>query len=265
MHLNSSREAMLIVATTGIHNFRDYGGYAVAGGGRLVEGRLYRSGEHTKATQNDLDILRALGRNAVIDLRGKSERAKAPCRRHEGFSGVVIASDGETAAFAPHVEAASQAMQGADARKTLTSRYKELPFRPALVDVFRQYFHTLAESDGPTVVYCSAGKDRTGVLVALLHTLMGVHRDDVVNDYLLTNTAGDSAARTAAIRADLEKRFGAGLTDEAVRVITSVEAGFLEAAFDAITAAHGSVDAYASTVLHVTRDMRGVLESRLIV
>lgn len=265
MHSNSSRDAIPVVATTGIHNFRDYGGYAVAGGGRLVESRLYRSGEHTKASDNDLLVLRSLGLDAVIDLRGKSERSKAPCRRYVGFPGVVIASDGETAAFAPHVEAASQAMQGADARKTLTSRYKELPFRPAIIDVFRQYFLTLAKCDGPTVVYCSAGKDRTGVLVALLHTLMGVHRDEIIRDYLLTNTAGDSAARAAAIRADLEKRFGTGLTDDAVRVITSVEAGFLEAAFEAIAEQYGSVDSYMSTALQVTSEMREALELRLIV
>lgn len=254
-----------IVPTTGIHNFRDYGGYPVAGGGQLVRGLLFRSGEHAGATDNDLDLVAGLGLTAVIDLRGSGERNHAPCRRPAHFNAPVIYADGETAASAPHTDAASKALDGADARRTMQERYSGLPFRPLLVSVFSQYFRALAETAGASVVYCSAGKDRTGVLVALLHSLLGVHRDDILQDYLLTNTAGDHRARVAALRQDLEKRFGRGLSDEAVQVITSVEASFLDSALNAIEARHGSIGAYLTEVLQVTPQLREALVTRLIV
>jgi len=57
---------------------------------------------------------------------------------------------------------------------------------------------------------------------------------------VLTNTAGDAQARVGALKADLQRRFGAQLSDEAVRVVTSVEPLFLEAAFEAIIARHAA-------------------------
>ncbi len=260
----SRNDSPRIVPTTGIHNFRDFGGYAAAGG-HLVRGQLYRSGEHAHATEADLELVSALGLAAVIDLRGTGERAHAPCRRPPGFNAKVIFADGETAANAPHNDVASQALDGADARRLFQERYATLPFRPLLVSVFRQYFLELANGAGPTVAYCSAGKDRTGVLSAVVHSSLGVHRDDIFEDYLLTNTAGDGTARVDALRKDLEKRFGRGLSDEAVQVVTSVEASFLDAAFRAITERCGSVDAYLADVLQVTPQLRESLSARFIV
>ena len=52
---------------------------------------------------------------------------------------------------------------------------------------FRRYFQALAAAEGPVLIHCAAGKDRTGILAALTHHLVGVHADDIVADYLLTN------------------------------------------------------------------------------
>ncbi len=253
-----------VLPTTGVHNFRDYGDYPVAGGGRIARGMLYRSGEHAHATDQDLEQIRALHLSTEIDLRGRSEREKSPARRPEGATPQIICADGETAVSAPHVDAAANAIDAKTARNNMCERYTSLPFRPLLTDVYREYFKAIRASIKPTVVYCTAGKDRTGLLVALLHTTLGVHRDDVFADYLLTNSAGDAQARTAALTHDLRRRFGA-LSDEAIRVVTSVEPAFLQASFDAITAKHGSINAYLSEVLGVTSDDRQALANRLIV
>jgi protein tyrosine/serine phosphatase len=253
-----------IVPTTGVHNFRDYGGYPLAGGGRLARGLLYRSGEHARATDRDLDIIGALGLDAVIDLRGSSERQKAPCRRPPGFTARVICADGETTPMeAPHVDAAADAFDATAARRNMLDRYAGVAFRPLLAPVYREFFHTLARTTGPTLVNCSAGKDRTGVLVALLHAALGVHPDDMMADYLLTNTVGDVEARVAALRDDLQHRFGRALPEEAVRVVTMVEPGFLQAALDSLAARHGSVQGYLEQVLGVTPAVRATLAGRL--
>jgi protein-tyrosine phosphatase len=254
-----------VVPTAGIHNFRDYGGYPAAGGTRVVCGKLFRSGEHGRATQADLELVTALDLSAVVDLRGTAERQKLPCRRPPGFDVPVYCAEGETAAVAPHVEAASRAFNAADARSTMLSRYADLPFRPLLVQVLQQYFQALAITPRASVVYCAAGKDRTGVAVGLLHSLLGVHRDDIIEDYLLTNVVGDVQARVAALRSDLEKRFGPNLSEEAVQVVTGVEARFLESAFDSITERCGSVEAYLAQVMGITPQLRAALIARLTV
>jgi protein-tyrosine phosphatase len=254
-----------VLPTTGIHNFRDYGGYPVAGGSRLARGRLFRSGEHTLATDADLRLVDDLDLKAVFDLRGAGEREKAPCRRPPGFAASVYAAGGETTVAAPHLDAAAGAFDAATARQNMRDRYATVPFRPLLVDLYRDYFRVLSELSASTLVNCTAGKDRTGILVALLHTALGVHTDDIFEDYLLTNSAGDNEARVGALRADLQRRFGAGMSDEAVRVVTSVEPDFLESAFDAIRQRHGSTEAYLTAVLNVTPEMREALADRLIV
>jgi len=253
-----------VLPTTEIHNFRDYGGYPVAGG-RLARGRLFRSGEHMLATDADLRIVGDLGLKAVFDLRGAGEREKAPCRRPPGFTASVYAAGGETTVAAPHLEAAASAFDAATARQNMRDRYASVPFRPLLVDLYRDYFRVLSELSAPTLVNCTAGKDRTGILVALLHTALGVHPDDILEDYLLTNLAGDNDARVGALKADLQRRFGAAMSDEAIRIVTSVEPAFLESAFDAIRQRHGSTEAYLADVLDVTPEVREALADRLVV
>src|SRR3546814_5739105 len=98
--------------TEGIHNFRDYGGYPAAGGGRVKTGLLFRSGQHCDASESDLAAIEALDIRTIIDLRGQSERESFPCRRHEDFGAHVIAYEGETTSTPPH-EAGGGAVGGA--------------------------------------------------------------------------------------------------------------------------------------------------------
>jgi protein-tyrosine phosphatase len=251
---------------TGIHNFRDYGGYATNDGGWLKTGLLFRSGQHVGATADDLAALGALKIRSVIDLRGNSERRSYPCARPEGFDAQVYFHDGETAGRggAPHVEAARDIVTAVDAHRAMIDLYAFMPFRPNLIAVMRMYFDALADRDGASLLHCLAGKDRTGLAAALLHTLMGVHRNDIMADYLLTNTAGNQEARIAAGAASIRASRGPQISDAAVRTLMAVDEAFLDAALSAIVTEHGSVEAYARDVLGVTPDRRAQIATRLI-
>jgi protein-tyrosine phosphatase len=259
-----------VLALAGVHNFRDYGGYAVAGGGRLRQGLLFRSGQHLEATPDDLATVEALGLATIIDLRGDTERQLYPCRRSPGFGGDVLFMPGETTGggAAPHVEAAAATAIGTDpaaeARKRMTDSYALMPFRPVLAGSFGHYFAALAEGENATLVHCLAGKDRTGLAVALFHALMGVHADDIMADYMLTNTAGDVERRIDAGARMVRAHAAAPMDDAAVRVVMSVEPVYLETAFAAIRERHGSVEAYAEAVCGVTPAVRAALAARLI-
>src|SRR5215510_9379724 len=76
----------------GLHNFRDFGGYA-ANGRQMASGRFFRSANHSLATDADLRQLAGMGIGAIIDLRRPDERERQPSRRWAGFSARVIEND----------------------------------------------------------------------------------------------------------------------------------------------------------------------------
>lgn len=272
--IGSSWEAMItdrILELEGVHNFRDYGGYAVTGGGRLRSAYLWRSGQHHGATDADLLRIAELGLATVFDLRSSVERTKHPCRRPDVFGAVIhFADDGsipkDVAHNAPHVAAAATARQrdAASTREAMRRNYGRIAFRPGLMAMIRKMLAELAEGRGPSLVNCMAGKDRTGIAVAAVQLAGGVHRDDVVADYLLTNTAGDVEARIAAGAQTIREITGQA-DEEAVRVLMGVEAEYLESAFDMIADTYGSLDAYLAEGLGADDRLRGRLRDALVV
>ncbi len=254
-----------VLPFAGIHNFRDYGDYPVAGGARVAARRLYRSAQHRDATPDDLLKVGALGLSTVIDLRGARERDAAPCPRPAGFDARVIFTDEETAGLAPHLQAARDADGPDGVRAAMCRGYAAMPFRPFLVSVMRDYFAVMATGEGPTLIHCAAGKDRTGLAVALLHGVLGMHRDDVMADYLLTNVAGHVEARIEAGASVIRSQYGTTLSDAAIRALMMVEPIYLDAAFAGIVERHGSVEAYLRDELAVDGERGDMIRARLLV
>lgn len=254
-----------VLPLSGVHNFRDYGGYAVEGGGRLRSGVLWRSAHHIEATPEDLAAVDALGLETVIDLRGDDERADHVCRRSENFSARVLFAGGQTAGLAPHLQAAGGAVDAESARVRMIDTYAGMPYRAPLVATLRLYVAALAEYDAPSLVHCVAGKDRTGFGVAIVHRLLGVHEDDLMADYLLTNTAGKIEERIAQGASHVRSRYGAEMSEDAIRTIMSVNPAFLDAAFATVRRDHGDVATYAEAVLNLTPGMREAMADKLVV
>jgi protein-tyrosine phosphatase len=239
-----------VLPLEGVHNFRDYGGYAVAGGGRIKTGLLWRSAQHGDATDADLAAIDALGITTVIDLRGPSERDAKPCRRAPSFAAEVLMHPDETAGLALHTEAADGVLTAAEARAAMVRLYEGIAHRANLVEMLRRYFTVLADDASPSLVHCVAGKDRTGFAVAALHRALGVHADDVMADFLLTNTASklDERINAGAFR-DMPRY--AALEPASLRALWGVEADYLTTAFSAVEAQHGTFDRYLEAVLGV--------------
>ena len=255
-----------ILPLQGVHNFRDYGGYAVAGGGRLKRGMLWRSGQHHGATDADLARIADLGLASVYDLRGSKERASHPCRRPPGFAAEIHLCADPDLAHAPHLTAARATPRQRDAASTregMLRNYGAIAFRPELLAMARRMLADLAAGKGPALVNCMAGKDRTGIAVMAVHLAAGVHRDDIMADYLLTNTAGDSKARLRA-GAETIRAVTGQLEEDVLRVLMGVEPGYLETAFATIEERCGSTEAWLETHLGADAALRERLRARLL-
>ena len=253
-----------ILPLEGVENFRDYGGYAV-GGGRVASGQLFRAAHQARATPADLQIMAALKLATLVDLRRPRERDNDPSLRHEGFAAQVIQCDLGDHAEAPHVAFLRETdLTPESARAFFLDYYDKAPFEPRHLELFGRYFAALAAGDGPVLIHCTAGKDRTGLLAALTHQVLGVHADDARADYLLTNVAARVEQRLPMITEALEKSLGKRPSATAVRAFLGVDASYLDAAFASIASRSGSVEAYLDGI-GADAATREAIRDRLIV
>ena len=253
------------IALEGVDNFRDFGDYPVAGGRRLKPRRLFRSASHGRATDADLEIIAGLGIATVVDLRRKGERLRDPSRRHFAFAAQVIDNDigdDQEDEWLAHLRDSD--LTESSFRAYLLAYYDKAPADPRHVDLFSRFFKALAESDGAVLIHCAAGKDRTGILAALVHHVAGVHADDIVEDYLLTNDEARFEQRGPQVVEMIHGVAGRAPSLSAVRVAMSVEAALLETAFAAMKRDHGGVDGYLQHRLGVDPVLKAMLRERLL-
>lgn len=226
-------------------------------------GLLYRSGHHADASESDLQKVSDIGFAHVVDLRGDNERARHSCVRPEGFSAQVHYFEGETAGLGPHLEAAEHSDDAAGAHSAMVALYGALPDRSGLNWILKRYFEALAQGDGASLVHCAAGKDRTGIAVDLLHYVLGVHPDDAMEDYLLTNHSPRNEERIAHGMSLMGGKYGAK-DEETMRVLMGVHADYLEAARSSVKERFGSTDAYLEQILGVGPAKREALKAQLV-
>jgi protein-tyrosine phosphatase len=251
-----------------VNNFRDYGGWRAADGTRVVTGKLFRSAHHARATAADIDRLGRLGIATVTDLRHPGEQREQPSTWIGTLAMAVIeapAADEDMAAEAPHMAAFRTSNFSRDAmRDFMTSHYGEMPFDPRHITIFARYFDALASQEGGMLIHCAAGKDRTGILAWLTHHILGVHPDDAMEDYLLSNQAGNIADRLPHLRRHMEESYKIAIPDEAMQALLSVDENYIKRCSAALSERSGSIDGYLAERLGVDAPKREKICRRLL-
>lgn len=247
-----------------IENFRDYGGYAGAGG-LIARGKLFRSGQHARASDGDLEALANLGIATVVDLRRHNERLKAPSRRPYDWQGQVLESDLGGVGEAPHIRFLMEEDLTADSgRRYMAKAYFGMPYEAGHISLFKAHFEALATGQGGSLIHCAAGKDRTGLLAALTHKVLGVGDDDMMADYLATNTAIRLEERADQFAGWLHRRTGKRVSGDAVVAFFGVEPDFIGHAWRAMAQTHGGVPQYLQQVLGIDASMTTAIRQRLM-
>lgn len=250
----------------GIVNFRDFGGHPTQDGARVVRGRLYRSGHHATAEEADLRHLADVDLAVLVDLRRPGERARLPARRPHPFRAHVIEHEGPgEEAVPPHL--AVLATPGVTDRQVLEQMvvgYRGYAFDPAYVQMYRRYFRALAGADGAVLIHCHAGKDRTGVLAAMTLHVLGVSREVIAADYLLSNDHSRIDERLPQLLADYRRDRGTDISEAALRQLMRVEPDYLDAFFEAVGEAHGDLDSYLADVVDVGAEQRSAIRATFL-
>lgn len=234
----------------GASNFRDLGGYPAKDGRAVRWRQIFRSNHLGHLTEADIEVLRGLGLKSAFDFRGTEERAAGICALEE----IAVHS----LPIEPTVVAALRALvaEGTPLSSTEAVEIMRNSYRNYVVHStprFRALFAHLLEDRAPLVIYCTAGKDRTGFACALILHALGVPDDLIAQDYLLTNRF---YRRDPSASPDLP--------EEVKVVLASVEASFLAAAFDAIGAEYGDLDGYFSDGLGLGAGERTSLQARYL-
>jgi protein tyrosine/serine phosphatase len=248
----------------GVENFRDFGDYA-AGEGRLKKGVLFRAAHQAQATDEDLAAMAGLGIVTIVDLRRPNERERDPSRRWEGFAAEVIDNDlGVTGEDPWHAFLRSSDLSVESVRGYLVEYYRRAPFKARHLDLFRRYFQAVGAAQGPVLIHCAAGKDRTGLLAALTHHVAGVNDDDLIADYLLTNNEERFALRGPRFADLLEAELGRRPSDAAMRVAMGVEADYLATAIAEMKAQYGSIDGYLEQAVGLDATGREAVRAHIL-
>jgi protein-tyrosine phosphatase len=240
-------------------NLRDFGGYPTQSGGFVREGMLFRSGTMAYLSEADQRRMLELGIVAIIDLRRADEREIEPTRWYAGtgldyWAAAHAASSGILRTETPPARTSS----GLSADR-MVELYRKLPHDHAAS--YRALFLKVRDGSLPILVNCAAGKDRTGVAVALLLETLGVPRDLIVQDYCLTNQHADFGRLL-----EFRRRSGrfANVMSDASGPMFAADRAYLAAMFDQIDQRYGNVELYARDQLQLEPDDLATIRARLV-
>lgn len=257
-----------ILQLQGVENFRDLGGYAAANGAVTKWGKVFRSGHLAQMSAFDCAQLEPLRVKAVFDLRTPAERKDFPTCWHGQSKPDFHTIDLHPEDHNPTADLFDQILQGRISRHEVEAHmleeYARFPFefQPILALLCERL---LEPRRGALIIHCTAGKDRTGCIVALLLSLLGVPRERVLEDYLLSNEGFAAEQKLRAIADKYRRKVeGIGECIHALRPLVKVEARFLIAALDAIEREMGSLNNYFEFLLGVDREKADQIRRKLL-
>lgn len=248
-----------ILDVPGAINLRDFGGYTTVEGRRVRSGVLFRSGMLAELTTDGQAALRDLGIGVICDLRRHEERElePTPFPAHDPRQ-VHVSIDPD------HGVKLREAMEfeGLDLAGRIHYMI-EINRELARVHTaeYRQVFDALwSAGENGFLIHCAAGKDRTGFGVAAILFTLGVPRETIVEDYLLTNEAMDFER---FILPRLRANYG-DVDVEAAKALSGVRLEYIHAALDEVDANYGSFDGYLERALGIDAQRRAALRARYL-
>ncbi len=248
-HLKPAAGATRIVSIRrlpleGAKNFRDLGGYRTSDGEYVRWGLVYRSNHLVNLTARDSDYLNSLGIRLVCDVRSEGERARAPDHWSGNAPEFFSVPIGSNLISSPTADDLKRRVAAINAQAKESVRGYDYAIEYA--GQYGKILQRIAAGDLPVVEHCTAGKDRTGVFSAILLTALGVPRDTVVQDYMLSNQFLLAPEAINATAADLRLAFGLPEPPDlaTVKSIMTSKPETLAATLDKIDQTYGSFANY---------------------
>jgi len=235
---------------TGAHNFRDLGGYKTSDGKTVKWGKVYRSDNLHSLTDEDLKYMERLNLKSVVDFRSDEERNEEPDRLTPDMTPILLPIKFEPEGV---TETLMRDLTFGDLDSSNLLRDFNIILVKEFTEEYREFFRHIVDNGGePFVLHCTAGKDRAGFGSAMILTVLGVPREKIIEDYLLTNTYVSDHVDRKLLETELKTFFRAD--SDNLRKINFVEERYIQAAFDTIDSHWGGMDQYISEGLNLTEE-----------
>ena len=237
---------MAWIELEGAVNARDLGGLPTTDGGSTVHGRLLRSENLQELTPGDVSrLVEELGLTTVIDLRSTNEVTIEGPAPLDALSGVRHAHHPVLKEFLDVSDTLKAALL-TESIEADRERYPDDPMcghylgylenRPEeVVGALR----AIATAPGAAIVHCAAGKDRTGVVVALALTVAGVEPQAIIDDYMAT----DDRLEAIVARLSRSRMYAGDVTSRPVKA-HAPRAETMKAFLEQLTVRYGGIDAW---------------------
>lgn len=231
-------------------NFRDLGGIPTQDGRYTKWGKIFRSAELQDLSKEDQQTFRELGIGSIIDLRSDKEIEEAPDNYPQDADIVWIHNPFGNLSGA-QMDSLFDLIKNADPEGCVGEDFMEKAnhdFALSGQENVKRTFDELLQKDRPVLFHCTAGKDRTGFTSALILSALGVERDVVVQEYLLSNYY-----RHGENEESLKKAANfMGLDHRILRPMMAVKANYINSAFAVIDSQFGGVDNYLKNSVGLT-------------
>jgi protein-tyrosine phosphatase len=243
-----------------VANLRDIGGYKTHDGKTVRWNRLYRGASLVALSEEDAIDLTNRGLKIVCDLRTQSEASAAPDKMpHESVRYMALP-------FKQSANRLTQLRILLFQRQRLANTLRHA-YTQVMIDknpsVIGDFLRMIAEADNlPLLVHCSAGKDRTGVVVAVLLRLLGVPEQTVLEDYSLSNLYFPYFLE---ISSKIIKQMGAfRITEAEARPLFLADPQMLKETLAYIETHYGSVETYVTTRAGLTAEQVARIRANML-
>jgi protein-tyrosine phosphatase len=242
-----------------LSNFRDFGGYYNENNLQTQWGKLYRSSSLYNANTMDMKFLDALRIKTVIDLRSENDRFKYPYRYKAAQTFNLPLRENPRLTFFFYDRILSKKMRKND---VIIAHQDNLSYvMEHNMDYFEQMFDILADKTNyPVVFSCSLGKDKTGVAAALILSALGIDREQVISDFLLSNQLIDYDS----ILPDPEVYFSDVDVQETMTAMLSAHQEVITYILDRVVKQYGSMDNFLENELKLNPQKRAKLKEIML-
>ncbi len=228
-----------------VSNFRDIGGLKGPGDHTIKRGLLFRSDELSRLTRNDIKKIEELKIKLICDLRTPNERKgkedKIPLNNGLRLLNVPIYPHREDFTKQKFIHYLGTKNNSREFEELIKEYYFRFAFEQT--QQIRTVFELISDKNNlPALIHCSVGKDRTGFISSLIQSLAGVHRNYILEDYLLSNER--IKERTQVMIRFIRVFSLFRISKEKLKPMLEVRAEYLEEVLNRIEKEFGSTEAY---------------------
>lgn len=249
-----------------LHNVRDLGGMTTRDGRTIRPGKLIRSGHLSNLADNDREQLTGMI-SAIADFRSHKEKGRQPDMEIPGadYYHIPIVDD-LTAGITREEEADKTAvalllLKPKEARKYMSRMYEDFVRSDYGVSQYAEFLRLLRRPHENAVLWhCTAGKDRAGIGAVLIEEALSVNRDEIIEDYLLTNVYLADDIRFLSEMVKKKEGTTDPLADESLKYLFGADEEYILSFYKAAEEKYGSVEGFLQKGLGIGPEDRAALE-----